>query len=125
LDYRGEGVILGIVDIGFQTNNPTFYSTDGKRNRIKRFWAQSDPNGIPPLGYNYGSLKSDSASIENLIDDHGTHGTHVAGIAGGSGYTTPNLQYQGVAPDADLVFVSLKYYNDTLGGSALGDWSPP
>jgi MFS family permease len=47
---------------------------------------------------------------------------HVAGIAAGSGFTTPNRQYRGVAPEAELVFVSIKYSNDTLRGSALGDY---
>jgi hypothetical protein len=39
-NYTGKGVVVGIVDIGFQTDHPTFYSPDGKSYRIQRFWNQ-------------------------------------------------------------------------------------
>lgn len=134
----GDGVILGIVDIGFQTTHPTFYNTtkDHKRGtyKIKRFWHQGYPNQDGPTPYKYGILYSDSTSITKAVDYDGTHGTHVAGIAGGSGFggtlqTTidpldpynKGFLYKGMAPRADLVFVGIKYKNDTIGGSALGD----
>ncbi len=120
--YSGKGVIVGIVDIGFQCNNPSFYTSDGSRTRIKRYWQQSNKNGTPPAGFSYGTEFTDTAIIQNLNDMDGTHATHVAAIAAGSGFSTPGLQYRGMAPEADLVFVSIKYSNDTLGGSALGDY---
>jgi len=134
----GKGVVLGIVDIGFQTTHPTFYhaTDDFMRGnyKIKRFWHQGYPNQDGPEPYKYGILYSDSSSITKAVDYDGTHGTHVAGIAGGSGLggkvqTTidpfdpynKGLLYKGMAPEADLVFVGIKYKNDTIGGSALGD----
>ena len=122
MDYTGKGVVVGIVDVGFQCNNPTFFTADGKKNRIVRYWQQSNKQGPAPNGYNYGTELIDSNSIIPANDLDGAHATHVAGIAAGSGYTTPNLQYRGMAPEAELVFVSIKYSNDTLGGSALGDY---
>lgn len=121
-NYTGQGVIIGIVDIGFQCNNPTFFTSDGKRTRISRYWQQGNNNGTPPNGFSYGREYKDSASILQANDLDGIHATHVAGIAGGSGLSTPNLQYRGMAPDAELVFVSIKYSNDTLAGSAMGDY---
>jgi minor extracellular serine protease Vpr len=121
-NYSGKGVIVGIVDVGFQCNNPTFYTADGKNNRIIRYWQQNNNNGTAPAGYSYGTEFSDSAVIAGLNDMDGTHGTHVAGIAVGSGYSTPGLQYRGVAPEAEIILVTIKYTNDTLPGSALGDY---
>jgi minor extracellular serine protease Vpr len=122
LNYSGKGVVVGIVDIGFQCNNPTFYTNDGSRTRIKRFWNQASTQGTPPPGYSYGEEITDTALVQLANDLDGAHGTHVAGIAAGSGFTTPNLQFRGMAPEADLVFVTIKYGNDTIGGSALGDY---
>lgn len=121
-NYSGKGVIVGIVDIGFQCNHPSFYTADGKHNRIIRYWQQNNNNGTPPNGFSYGTEFSDTAIIASLNDMDGTHGTHVAGIAAGSGYSTPALQYRGMAPEADIILVTIKYANDTLPGSALGDY---
>ncbi len=122
LNYTGKGVVVGIVDIGFQGNNPTFFDNAGKQTRITRIWQQNNKNGTPPIGYNYGTELTDTTSIINSNDMDGSHGTHVGGIAAGSGFSTPNMQYKGMAPQAELVFVGIKYSNDTLGGSALGDY---
>lgn len=121
-NYSGKGVIVGIVDVGFQCNNPTFYSSDSARYRVSRYWKQADNSGTAPNGFNYGTEYTDTAVIQTLNDMDGAHGTHVAGIAAGSGLTTPNLKYRGMAPEAELVFVTIKYSNDTLGGSSLGDY---
>lgn len=120
-NYTGKDVIVGIVDIGFQTDHPTFYSPDGKNSKIQRFWNQQK-SGNPPALYSYGTEYSDSMSIASAIDDDGSHGTHVAGIAAGSGLGSPNLKYRGMAPQSDIVMVGIKYANDTLGGSGLGDY---
>ncbi len=120
-NYNGKNVLIGVVDIGFQTDHPTFYSSDGNQYRVKRFWNQQKI-GIPPSQFNYGIEYKDSNTISSAVDDDGTHGTHVAGIAGGSGLGSPNLKYRGMAPMSDLAFVGIKYTNDTLTGSGLGDY---
>jgi subtilisin family serine protease len=118
---KGEDVIVGVVDIGFQTSHPTFYNETGSKYRVKRFWHQGYPNQDGPKPFNYGILFSTQNSILKAVDFDGSHGTHVAGIAAGSGFKSPDLKFSGMAPNADLVFVGIKYKNDTLGGSALGD----
>jgi subtilisin family serine protease len=118
---RGKGVLVGIVDIGFQTDHPTFFNDNGTAYRVKRFWNQTSISGVPPKLFPYGSLFSTENSILQAIDDDGTHGTHVAGISAGSGFQSPSNIFAGVAPDAALAFVSIKYANDTLKGSAKGD----
>ena len=119
---KGNGVVMGIVDIGFQTTHPTFFNENGTKYRVKRFWQQKYANQLGPAPYRYGILKNSEEEILAAIDSDGSHGTHVAGIAAGSGFKSPDLKYAGVAPESDLVFVGIKYQNDTLGGSALGDY---
>jgi subtilisin family serine protease len=120
--FKGKNVITGIVDIGFQTNHPTFYNADGTVYRVKKFWHQSNNSGPAPSGFGYGTEFTLSSAIQSARDDDGTHGTHVAGISSGSGFTTPQLKFRGMAPESDMVFVTIKYSNDTLQGSALGDY---
>lgn len=121
VDYTGKGVLVGIVDIGFQTDHPTFYNADGTQYRVCRFWNQSVA-GTPPQGFFYGAEFKDSQTIVSNIDPWHSHGTHVAGIAAGSGFKSPNNRYKGMAPEADMAFVNIAYKNDTLDGSALGDY---
>ena len=121
-NYKGQGVIVGIVDIGFQPDNPTNMNANGTVFRVKRWWQQGNKSGTQPSGFSYGTEFNNIVNIGTARDDDGTHGTHVAGIAAGSGYTTPSNKYMGMAPESDMVFVSIKYANDTLNGSALGDY---
>lgn len=121
-NYTGTNTIIGIVDVGFQNNHPNFYNQNGTKNRIVRYWHQNYHKGTPPQGYNYGTEFTSTIGIDSMNDYDGIHGTHVAGIAAGSGLTSPNFKYKGVAPDADLVFVTIKYSNDSIPGSALGDY---
>jgi subtilisin family serine protease len=121
-NYRGQGVVVGIVDIGFQPDNPTNLNAAGNQLRIKRWWDQGNKSGKAPGGFSFGTEYTNPVAILSARNDDGTHGTHVSGIAAGSGYSTPGLKYKGMAPESDLVYVTIKYSNDTLGGSALGDY---
>jgi len=122
LSIKGKGVLVGIVDIGFQLDHPTFFDENGNKYRVLRFWQQNGTSGKSPGNYGYGRLLSNQAAILSELDEDGTHGTHVAGISAGSGFQSPNNMYQGMAPESNLAFVSIKYANDTLGGSAKGDF---
>lgn len=117
----GKDVIVGIVDIGFQLDHPTFFDRTGQKNRIVRYWNQADDNGTAPQGFSYGSLHTDVSQL-NHVDSSNIHGTHVAGIAVGSGYGTPNFNQGGVAYEADIVLVDLKYRTQTIPAGARGDF---
>jgi subtilisin family serine protease len=104
--YKGDGVVVGVIDIGFEYGHATFWNEDHTQYRVKRVWNQRYDYGTPPSGFNYGHELNTQSAILNAQHD-GTnhyHGTHVAGIAGGSGGEA-NAIYRGVAPNSDLVFV--------------------
>ena len=107
--YKGEGVIVGIVDEGFDFTHPTFLSEDGTSFRIKKVWDQNNNAGIAPTGYGYGTEYSGESTILAIKNDlrvtSSSHGTHVAGIATGSGngFIVDALGY---APKSDIVMVS-------------------
>lgn len=119
--FTGKDVIVGIVDIGFQPDHPTFYDVNGNQNRVVRYWDQLDEDGNPPQGYGYGSLHTTLSDMLAKPDLGEIHGTHVAGIAAGSGFGSENRKYAGVAYEADLVFVNIKYFDQNVPPSAKGD----
>lgn len=121
-NYTGKDVVVGIVDLGFQNNHPTFYDTAGKTLRISKYWDQEASNGTPPTGYSYGKECADSLSIVNQLDNSGSHGTHVAGTAAGSGYSSENLKHKGIAYGSEMVFVKILHSNDSIPASAYGDY---
>jgi minor extracellular serine protease Vpr len=104
----GKGVIVGVVDVGFQYIHPAFTDNKGEC-RIVRVWDQNDSSGATPDGYSYGSELRTSSEI--LSKEHcsvalsTTHGTHVAAIAAGR-KVVDSLDFAGVASEAELVFVS-------------------
>ncbi len=106
--YDGSGVVVGVIDIGFEYFHPSFYDTTGTTLRVKRVWNQKDSTGTAPGGYGYGSeYTTESQMLAAATDDTAQlHGTHVAGIAAGCGAPSGDgTAYKGIAPGADLVLV--------------------
>jgi len=106
--YSGKGVVMGIIDFGFDYTHPTFYDSEGDTYRIKKVWEQNTLTGEAPAGFSYGrELNSEQSLIDAKTDiPLSGHGTHVAGIAAGSGGDLNDL-YRGVAYESDIVLVSL------------------
>jgi minor extracellular serine protease Vpr len=109
--YFGTGVVIGVIDWGFDYTHPNFYDTTLTNMRLVRAWDQNKNSGPAPALYGFGTEYVGSSELLTAQEDTlyvfgpGSHGTHVAGIAGGSG--SGQIAY-GVAPDADLIFISLK-----------------
>lgn len=106
--YDGTGVVVGVIDVGFEYGHPSFYDTTGNTLRVKRVWAQRDNVGEPPAGFNFGSEYTTPEAILAAgrdLDNEG-HGSHVAGMAAGCGAPDGNgRRYRGMAPNADIVMV--------------------
>lgn len=106
----GQGVVLGLVDVGIDLMNPNFFSSDLRRYRVKRFWDQLAFSPEESVGGEFrfvGTLFTDSAAIlahaRSVDSSVFFHGTHTLCTAGGSGFSTP---YVGMAPESDLCVVS-------------------
>lgn len=108
MPYTGEGVVVGIVDQGFDYAHPTFYENPAKPStyRVKRVWNQVMDGKAQPANFAYGVEYKTTDEILAAQHDGQTstfHATHVTGTAAGTGYQG---KYRGMAPKADLVLVS-------------------
>ena len=113
--YTGKGVVLGVMDIGFDLTHPNFYQDATLSNyRIKTFWDQlaaSDDVSRFPVGKEY--VGTEQLLAAGCATDGKTqrHGTHTTGIAAGSGYTT---NYRGIAFESDIALVANAVTDDTI-----------
>ncbi len=107
----GEGVIVGVIDTGIDTEHPDFQNPDGTT-RIKFLLDLSVPGNGP-----FGGTLLTAAQIDQgaTARDVVGHGTHVAGSAAGGGRVMSGMR--GVAPGADLIIVN----GDRAGSGGLSE----
>lgn len=114
--YDGSGVIVGVIDNGFDFQHRAFKSNeDPTKNRIVRVYNTTDKTGHKAL-YNQiirlpGSVFM-GTQINRLTTDNSssTHGTHTTGIAAGS-HVGP---YGGMAPGADIVLCAASVLDGSM-----------
>ena len=127
---QGKGVVVGVIDWGFDFAHPAFLDRSGK-SRVLALWDQRGHGPNPPR-FGYGTVHTQDAINAALGHERpyqvlgyhpgdsdrgmGAHGTHVADVAAGT--IRPNGG--GMAPLADLVFVHLASAPLT-GLASLGD----
>ncbi len=115
--YTGKGVLMGIMDFGFDYSNPLFYDTSGTRYRLRGVWEQAATTGTPPAGMSYGREITDSNALKAGTTDNAvqTHGTAVAGMAVGSGIgsSTDGKKWRGMAYETDVVLAGVR--RDAIG----------
>jgi subtilisin family serine protease len=133
LGMTGRGIVVGVVDWGFDFAHPDFRKEDGS-SRIVALWDQrGGKRANSPLPFSYGvvhtrediNLALKQADPYAALKYHpadadtgfGCHGTHVASIAAGSG---GECSPTGIAPEADLVLVHNAPW-DGLESGKLGD----
>lgn len=118
-NFRGTGVVVGIIDTGMDFNHRAFFDSSGN-NRIKAVYmpnATEANGGTAPqvgsttlTGYHY-TTPAQIAALTTDCDNE-SHGTHTSGCAGGSQVGN----YAGMAPDCDLVLCGL---GDNLSQTAI------
>lgn len=105
--YNGKGIIVGLMDAGFDPSHVTFMDSEGN-SRVMRLWQYSES----------GTCRSyTDATIGNFSTDsrYETHGTHVLGTITGSCRTTDKgNDYHGVAPEADIAIGCGYFSNDNI-----------
>lgn len=89
--FRGRGVVLGVIDQGFEFRHPAFLDGEGN-SRVRAVWDRSEDLDTQPV-----------TEIPASGDKGGFgHASHVTNIAAGS--ETGNHLY-GVAPEAEIIMV--------------------
>lgn len=120
--YTGKGVVMGIMDIGFDLTHPNFYDASMSDYRIKALWDMISSDTLQsqlPVGRDFVG-KEALLALGCSTDGHDqTHGTHTLGIAAGSGgegtpMTVPG-KYHGMAYESDICLVA----NATTENQAL------
>ncbi len=112
---RGEGILVGLIDTGIDYTHDAFKNADGTT-KIYSIWDQTIQTGQSPEGFFYGSeytqeqinlalQSNDPFSVVPSRDEDG-HGTFLAGIAAGT--ESPENNFSGVAPFADIIVVKLR-----------------
>ena len=114
--YNGSGVIVGVIDVGFDYQHRAFRSSDNpQQTRIVRVYSTTDKTGHTAR-YNKNIRLPGSVFMGNEIyglttdNQNDTHGTHTAGIAVG----THVNGYGGMAPGADIVLCAVSVLDGSM-----------
>ncbi|MEW8955354.1 S8 family serine peptidase [Clostridium sp.] len=103
--YKGEGMVISIIDSGIDTSHKDLKLTDPSKAKIKEVKESQGTkyNMKVPYGKNFAD------NNEFTIDEAaaGEHGMHVGGIVAGNGE-----DFKGVAPEAQLL--SMKVLGDKI-----------
>ncbi|HEX7138886.1 MAG TPA: S8 family serine peptidase, partial [Vicinamibacterales bacterium] len=134
--HKGKGVVIGIIDHGFDLTHPDFRDDDGKT-RIAFFLDQTQEGEVEVTkGLSISGVEHTAKDIDDALQysharaleilkhtpQPAAHGTHVAGIAAGNGKACGERvpRYLGMAPEATLICVNLPVStDDSLIGQAL------
>jgi subtilisin family serine protease len=112
---RGEGVVIGVIDSGINSQHPSFAATDGDGYAHTNPYGAGVFNGWCAANPGFCNAKLIAAYGLNPVggspEDTDGHGSHTASTAGGNTHTatfnvgpTPyNISIQGVAPRANIV----------------------
>lgn len=99
--FTGKGVIVGIIDQGFEYKHLAFLDKNGE-SRVRAVWnnyaGQKPTTTIPSTGDN--------------ISKAGGHATHVTCIAAGS--KIKENEYYGIAPDAEIIMIPSSFREEKV-----------
>lgn len=115
-NYKGEGMVVSIIDTGIDINHKDMRLSDVSQAKIKDI--ADGFNAKVPFGYNY----ADDNAIVKDKDTKSMHGMHVAGIVAANA-TNEDFQnrngVRGVAPEAQLL--AMKVFSNNDGNNATSD----
>lgn len=98
--FKGDGVLAGVMDVGFDFTHPSFRHDDGS-SRIVWFWDPTAENDNPEeLGKTYTTSEEVLAAAHSSDATGGNHGSHVLGSMAGRGL---DGRFAGMAPEADII----------------------
>jgi len=118
LQYRGDNVVIGVIDSGYNSASPSFSATDEFGYTITNplgdgnFIGQCNVPNISTAGCNNKVIGvydfvNDGVNTPFSVEDGVDHGSHTASTAGGNNRTATlngySTRISGVAPHANLV----------------------
>ena len=112
IPFTGKGVLIGVVDGGIDPHHIAFTNADGE-SRVAEYIVTQSAFESPTGAFVADHYDKDNMSSAPTDYECGGHGTHTASVAGGYGAGTI---YGGVAPDAELVLVTMgeSLYDDEI-----------
>lgn len=130
--YTGKGVIVGVIDAGFDISHPMFKDKDGNL-RIKGLYkpgnttfggdsvvVYADDGTTTTLSGSAYSKPEDLLDTLKVKDVDGSHGSHCVSVAAGSVMNdvkgTSGQSLGGIAPEADILLCNI--YDSENNGSA-------
>ncbi|MGM9844294.1 MAG: S8 family peptidase [Muribaculaceae bacterium] len=99
--YKGDGVIVGIVDGGFDPNHIAFYNDDQTASRVDQvitYTVNSNTGAVSKTTV----LEGDDIASFTSDDTNESHGTHTSATVAGA-YVGSSFDYHGMAPHANIV----------------------
>lgn len=109
--YKGEGMVVAVLDTGFQVDHPDFVlgeegSKEAKltEENLKNVLDSTEVDDIyynekVPTGYDWANKDNDISPVDLF---NANHGMHVAGIVGANG-DVENGGVKGIAPEVQIV----------------------
>lgn len=98
--FTGKGVIIGVIDQGFEFKHVAFLDDDGKP-RTRIVWNHQRTSGKPST--------TNPGGGDGLASGHATHVTNIA-----AGSRIPENNYYGMAPEAELIMVSSNFTDNNI-----------
>lgn len=111
LGYKGEGIVVSVIDSGIDVNHKDLKLTDIKSAKIKEPFNTKGTYKVPYV-YNYADKNYD---VLDKNKDTDMHGMHVAGIVAANG------DIKGVAPEAQLFAMKVFTNNPDSPGAFADD----
>ena len=115
-NYDGSGVIIGIIDVGFDYQHRAFrMNDDASKTRISRVYSTTLKTGHPARNNNYVTMPGSvfiGDEVYRLTTDNSSssHGTHTASIAAGAHVNG----YGGMAPGAEIVLCAVSVLDGSM-----------
>lgn len=110
--YDGSGVVVGIIDCGFDPNHVNFYNSTLTESRVKHMYVYTQDSNTGAV-----SRKDYASNLSSFTSDNSgeCHGTHTSGIAvGGYQHKDAEKDFHGMAPAADIVLCAGSFSDNIL-----------
>lgn len=113
--YKGKGVLVAVVDGGFNPNHVAFMEDDCTTSRVKKLvnYTINENTGAITGVTEYSGTTLANFSTDDRTETHGTHTSGIA-VGGTAGGKTP---YYGMAPEANILMYT-GFTNESILRSA-------